>query len=504
MKQLPVKTLRSRLTILYGVLLACALAVYASWSALYLLHNLTRQLDAGLDRDMETVEGALAFAPDGAVVLLSHEGETGARNPHRGYLLEVWSLDGRLLYRSAQLDGHSFGPLPQLGPGHNREMPRSYRLFNGERVRLASHLHHMQGQVVMVRLAVSEEPLWDVFWDMVSILGIGLPIVVLLIGITGYAVAGRAIRPVEAMAQRASRISAEHLNERLVIVNPDDELGRLGTAFNETLARLETSFEQLRRFTADASHELRTPLTAIRSVGEVALQNPGDAPYYREMIGSMLEEVDRLTRLVESLLTISRADAGNIQLQKSPLSVLDLAKESAAMLDVLAEEKDQTIAVSGDASVTVNADRLILRQALINLIHNAVKYSHEGGAIQVDVHAVNRAAVIEVRDSGPGIAPEHADKIFQRFYRVDKARSRAEGGAGLGLSIVKWAVSAHGGKVELSRDSSSGCTFIIQLPLCEVISPRASKIGTSGGELSSGQSLGNSEQIEEVLNKSRF
>jgi heavy metal sensor kinase len=323
----------------------------------------------------------------------------------------------------------------------------------------------MQGRVVVVRLALSEEPLWDEFWDMVSVLGIGLPVIVLLIGFTGYIVAGRAIQPVEAMAQRAGRISAEHLNERLHIENPDDELGRLGTAFNQTLARLETSFEQLRRFTADASHELRTPLTAIRSVGEVALQSPGNVAIYRDAIGSMLEEVDRLTRLVESLLTISRADAGHIHLQKSSIRLLDLAQESAALLDVLAEEKNQAIVVEGDQSVTIQADRLILRQALINLIDNAVKYSPAGGRIRVHVHAADETAILEVLDSGPGIPPEHAKKVFERFYRVDKARSRAEGGAGLGLSIVQWAVSAHGGMVELKQDTAPGCAFVIQLPL---------------------------------------
>jgi signal transduction histidine kinase len=178
----------------------------------------------------------------------------------------------------------------------------------------------------------------------------------------------------------------------------------------------------------------------------------------------MLEEVDRLTRLVESLLTISRADAGQIQLQKSSVDVLDLAKESAGLLDVLAEEKCQTIAINGDASVTLWADRLILRQALINLIDNAVKYSPQGGQVQVNVHADKGVAVIEVRDNGPGIPPEHREKIFERFYRVDRARSRAEGGTGLGLSITKWAVSVHGGKVELSRDPAPGCTFVIRLP----------------------------------------
>ncbi len=465
MKRLLGKTLRGRLTILYGVLLAAALAIYAAGSALYLLHDLTKQLDASLDRDVETVEGILSFSSDGKIVLATHEGEARGEESDRGYLLEVWSPEGQLLYRSEQLDGLSLGPLPQLQTGHGRQKPHSYHLSDGEQVRLTSRLHHMQGRSVVVRLAVSEEPLWDEFWDMVSVLGLGLPVIVILIGIAGYVVAGRAIKPVEAMAQRAGRISAEHLNERLIIDNADDELGRLGTAFNQTLARLETSFDQLRRFTADASHELRTPLTAIRSVGEVALQTHGDAPYYRDMIGSMLEEVDRLTRLVESLLTISRADAGHIQLQKSSVVLLDLAQESAALLDVLAEEKNQTIVVGGDPSVTIWADRLILRQALINLIDNAVKYSPAGGKIRVQVHAANGNAVVEILDSGPGIPPEHAQKVFERFYRVDKARSRAEGGAGLGLSIVQWAVSAHGGKVELKQDTAPGCAFLIHLPL---------------------------------------
>ncbi len=465
MKSLLGSTLRGRLTILYGAFLGLALAFYAVGSALYLLYDLTRQLDASLDRDVETVEGLLSFTSQGRIILATHEGEAKDKGSDRGYLMEVWSPQGQLLYRTAQLHDVSLGPVPQFQSDGGRHKPRSFHLANGEWVRLTTRQHHMQGRVVIVRLAISEEPLWDEFWDMVSVLGLGLPIIVVLIGFTGYAVAGRAVKPVEAMAQRAGKIGAEHLNERLQIDNPDDELGRLGAAFNQTLARLESSFNQLRRFTADASHELRTPLTAIRSVGEVALQSQHDAAYYKDMIGSMLEEVDRLTRLVESLLTISRADAGHIQLQKSSVALLHLAQESAALLDVLAEEKNQAIVVEGDPSVTIWADRLILRQALINLIDNAVKYSPIGGKIRVRVHAVDGNAIAEVSDNGPGIPQEQAEMVFQRFYRVDKARSRAEGGAGLGLSIVQWAVSAHGGTVEMSLKEASGCAFVIHLPL---------------------------------------
>ena len=235
-----------------------------------------------------------------------------------------------------------------------------------------------------------------------------------------------------------------------------------------TLGRLEESFDQLRRFTADASHELRTPLTAIRSVGEVALQKAGSVPYYRDIIGSMLEEVNRLTRLVESLLTISRADAGQIELHQTTENALELVQEAATLLESLAEEKQQTVVVEGNPNLNVWADRLILRQAVINLLDNAVKYSPVGGRIHLDVSVDNHTVLVAFRDSGPGIPVEHREKVFQRFYRVDKARTRPEGGTGLGLSIVKWAVSVNGGRIDFDSDSGHGCTFTMRLPLSKI------------------------------------
>src|SRR5579863_3242865 len=295
--------LRTRLTVLHGALLAVALLVYAVCVSIFFLHNLREQLDSSLHRDLETVEGALSTNSSGQLVLNSHEGEAeDADEIDRGYLLEVWSLDGGLLYRSEQLNGQALGPDPTATPSHGREPAKSLRLRSGMRVRTMARTHHLSGRgLVAVRLAISEGPLWREFWEMVTVLGIGLPIVVVLVVITGYIVAARALKPVDAMAERAAEITAEHLNERLVIKNSNDELGKLGTAFNVTLARLESSFDQLRRFTADASHELRTPLTAIRSVGEVSLQKHGDSKYYRDIIGSMLEETNRLTKLVDSL-----------------------------------------------------------------------------------------------------------------------------------------------------------------------------------------------------------
>jgi heavy metal sensor kinase len=230
------------------------------------------------------------------------------------------------------------------------------------------------------------------------------------------------------------------------------------------LSRLEAAFQQLRRFTADASHELRTPLTSIRSVGEVAMQAQKSAAEYRDAIGSMLEEVDRLTRLVESLLVLSRADAGQVQLQLADIPLKALAQEASALLEVLAEEKRQRIAIEGDANLVVSADRLILRQAIVNLVDNAIKYSPAESRILIQAHdSDNGHATLEVTDEGPGVPAEHRAHIFDRFYRLDAARAREWGGAGLGLSIARWAVEVHGGEIGLRSEVPRGSTFWIRL-----------------------------------------
>jgi signal transduction histidine kinase len=248
------------------------------------------------------------------------------------------------------------------------------------------------------------------------------------------------------------------------VENPNDEIGRLASAFNDTLARLERSFEQLRRFTSDASHELRTPLTAIRSVGEVGLRPGLSTEQYRDVIASMLEESARLTRLVEGLLTIARADAGQIQLVRTRTNLLELAREAASTLEVLADEKSQQLSLEGDASAEVDIDPVIIRQVVLNLFDNAIKYSPAGGRIVVRVTASSLAITLEVRDSGSGIPIEHREKVFDRFYRVDEARSREAGGAGLGLAIARWGAEAHGGRLELECPDTGGCIFRMSLP----------------------------------------
>jgi heavy metal sensor kinase len=315
-----------------------------------------------------------------------------------------------------------------------------------------------------MRVGRSEARLQHELSRLLSVLALGFPLAIGVAGFGGYGLARRALAPVGWMADRANTITAEHLGERLPVVNPDDELGYLARVFNETFARLEQSFEQLRRFTANASHELRTPLTAIRSVGEVGLREHRDENAYREIIGSMLEEVDRLGRLVDSLLTLSRADAGQLKLSLDCVDLVELVREVVNHLGVLAEEKRQSLSVNATAPVLAMVDRLVFRQAIINLVDNAIKYSPESGHVRIVVQDHLQGPTLEVIDTGSGIRMEDQKRIFDRFYRVDKARSRELGGAGLGLAIARWAVEAHGGHLELESEEDKGSTFRIALP----------------------------------------
>jgi signal transduction histidine kinase len=243
--------------------------------------------------------------------------------------------------------------------------------------------------------------------------------------IAGRRMARRILSPVQNMAARAAEITSSRLHERLPVNGTGDELDHLAEVFNRTLARLDDSFRQLRQFTSDASHELRTPLAAIRSIGEVGLHRDGTREDYREFVGSMLEEVNRLTRLIDELLMISRGDSGAIRLNYTAVDVFELTRETVALLEPLAEEKEQRLVLTGAPRSTIQADPIFLRQALLNVIHNAIKYSPARATTSLCVESEGPHSVaISVSDEGPGIAPEHASRIFDRFYRGPCRRTR--------------------------------------------------------------------------------
>jgi len=301
--------------------------------------------------------------------------------------------------------------------------------------------------------------------SLILILGVGIPVALLLALLGGYFLAGRALSPVQAITSKAQDITAESLSERLPIKNPHDEIGHLAAVFNDTLGRLENSFEQLRRFTADASHELRTPLTSIRSVGEVALKNSMDTKSYQEAIGSMLEETERLTHLVDNLLILARGDAGKVKLTPSPVDMSNIVEEIVEELKILADEKNQKLSASIEKKIEAKVDKETLRLAVSNILHNAILYTQEGGEVEVHMAKTERnGVVIDIIDDGPGIPEAERVKVFERFYRIDKARSRAEGGAGLGLAIARWAVEVNGGAIAFYDNNRPGTCCRIILP----------------------------------------
>jgi len=301
--------------------------------------------------------------------------------------------------------------------------------------------------------------------SLVLILITGIPAALLLALLGGYFLAGRALFPVQTLTRKAQDISAENLSDRLPIKNPHDEIGHLAAVFNDTLGRLENSFEQLRRFTSDASHELRTPLTSIRSVGEVALKKSTDLRSYQDAIGSMLEETERLTNLVDNLLVLARGDARKTKLDPSLVDLGMLVHEVVEELCVLAEEKNQTLSTSIEKKMEVKVDKETMRLAVSNILHNAIRYTQEGGKIEVRMEKnENGKVTIDILDNGLGIPEAERKKVFERFYRVDKARSRAQGGAGLGLAIARWAVEINGGTIALLDRDTRGTTCRITLP----------------------------------------
>lgn len=469
--------LRSRLTLWYVSGLATLLILAWTGTCALLFFQLRAQLDHFSIQEIETVEGLFFFTPNGQLQLRENYHNHPQSKDVIERFVEVLSPRGAVLFRNDRLGSRALGGTPFAGEGVGGYSARSVRLSDGTRVRVVSRMHSLDGRSLLIRLGHSEEPLYANLKDLLLASLAVLPLVLLAAWGAGYGLARRALNPIEQMARRAQEITPEKLDGRLPYDNSDDELGQLARVFNITLARLERAFEQLRRFTSDASHELRTPLAMIRSVGEVGLQKDGARAEYRDIVGSMLEEVNRLTSLVDSLLTISRADSGHIQLHRSAFAAIALAREAAALFEILMEEKSLRVAIVGNEDTQVEGDRVILRQALVNILHNAVKYSPVGGVISIRVQNDNSGHVaIEIEDRGPGIPLEDQSKVFDRFYRVDKARWRETGGSGLGLSIAKWAVEAHGGSIALASAPDQGCTFRIGLPSAAT-QPRAAVSG---------------------------
>jgi heavy metal sensor kinase len=454
-------SVRVRLTLWYVAAMVIVLGVYAFAVFSFVSRNASDALNQQLRQDYVWVSASLYQTSEGGYML----NEPDLIDPQAMLpWVQVWRGDrSRVVYSNSEAKRR---PLPEarlivgegittLGTGNEAMRILTERGdFRIERGAIANAR-------VVIQIARPEAPRRAQMRDLAVLLILGLPLAVLVAGVGGYILARRALAPIERMTEHAQTITADRLSDRLPVVHPEDEMGRLAAVFNETLARLERSFEQMRRFTADVSHQLRTPLTAIRSVGEVGLRaGHRDESAYRAIIASMLEETDRLAVLVNRLLILSRTEMRQ-PLSREPVNLLELAEDVVGHLGVLAEEKRQSLSIDADGAPTAVADRVVLRQALINLVDNAIKFTPPGGHVRIHVGAVDGSAVVDVTDSGPGIADAAQARIFDRFYRADEA---GETGTGLGLSIAKGAVEANGGDLTLHQSGPDGTSFRITLP----------------------------------------
>ena len=454
-------SVRVRLTLWYVAAMVLMLAVYAGVVFAFVNRSISETLNTRLLSDFQWASAMVEQTPEGGITW--YEDITDEQ-----FWLRVWSADGELLYQNGEA---ARSPVPESRDIAQRADESIARVDDPVApVRVLTRRGQIGGSPVIIQVGRSEAGMRQELDQLALILALGLPLAGAIAGLGGYTLARRALLPVERMTERAQLITAERLSDRLPVENPDDEMGRLAVVFNETLGRLEASFEQMRRFTADVSHQLRTPLTALRSVGEVGLREHRDDATYKSIIGSMLEEADRLASLVDRLLTLSRAETRQAKLSTDEFDVRELADEVADHLEVLAEEQGQSIEVEQVGTPHAYADRFVVRQALINLVDNAIKFSPSGGRIRIRVEEASGEAIVDVIDSGAGIEPSAREHIFDRFYRGTDSGTQ---GAGLGLSIAKGAVEATGGRLTLAMSGAGGSTFRIALP--RAVRPRRAR-----------------------------
>lgn len=451
-------SIRWRLTLWNTLALALALVGFGGLFYFFLWQALHRQVDRTLASGFELLRSdpALAADPDGRLDYWVEEFKE-----HQNIYCAVFRPEGRMHTEHPELASVEvpFPPLDSAGrwEGTVSLGPLGRQRANAERLRVGER------QWVVLLLAPLGEVDRELRVTLLALLIAGI-IMVLASGGLAYGLARKALGPMESLRRSTDAITADRLDRRLPVPNPHDELGRLSETINAMIARLEQSFAEIRRFTADASHELRTPVTLIRTEAEVAYHHLPGPEGCQQLLGNILEECQRMTHLTDQLLTLAREDTGLTNPHREPLDLAGLVLEIGDALRPLAESRGQQLRASGAQPVWMDGDPARLRQVFVNLIDNAIKYTPAGGRVDVAVRSEGSEAVVAIADTGVGIPAEHLPHIFERFYRVDKARSRSEGGTGLGLSIARSIVAAHGGQIELVSTPGKGTLCTVRLP----------------------------------------
>ena len=454
-------SIRVRLTLWYVLLLAVILALFSAGVYVALRHTLYNNLDGSLKSNATAFLDIIQYDGDGPTLPIRFPTD----DPREGEnFVRVYDTSGDLTFDNSS----EIGDLPVdtraveaalMGKPTVRGVTTA-----GDPMRVKTLPIVRDGRVSgVMEVGLAADDVSDTLARFLLIVGVAYPLALALASLGGLFLAGRALSPVDKVTRLARRISAEDLGQRLNLRLPDDEVGRLARTFDEMIARLDEAFRRQREFIADASHELRTPLTVMKGQIDVSLQRERKPEVYRQVLSMVNEEVDRLIRLAGSLLTLARADAGQIPLTLEPVSVSDIVTGALEQVRPLASQREIELRLATETAVTIQADEDLLLQLLLNLLDNAIKYTPAGGQVTTGWSLHDDQVTLWVRDTGPGIPDEHLPHLFDRFYRVDRARSRAEGGVGLGLAISRWIAEAHGGSISVESAQGEGSTFTVRL-----------------------------------------
>ena len=471
------KSIRFRLTLWYTLILMTIMAAFSILIYFSLKHSLVRSLDASIRSEGEWVAGIIDMIDDEADDLeefeedledsledLLSEYTSGGR---RSQYIQIRRGIGEVVYHSEQLDHvllASREALQQAMDGKHT-LETIIDPVEGTLRFMTLPVEGEDNEIYLVQVGASFRGIQRISRQLLFILLVSGAVAAVVSVLGGSFLAQKALKPVDEITKTAQKIEAENLSQRLEVPATEDELSRLATTLNEMIDRLERSFQQIRQFTADASHELRTPLTAMRGQTEVTLRRERSAEEYRQVLESNLEEAEWMSKIVENLLTLSRTDSGEIQLDVRPVQLGGLFQDACEECKSLAAAKNIEVFLDKIQEITIFGDEIRLRQMLLNLVDNAVKYTPDGGQIRLSLEVDGKSARIQVKDTGIGISKENLPYIFDRFFRADKARSREMGGSGLGLNIVQWIINAHHGTIDVTSKIGEGSCFTIYLPV---------------------------------------
>jgi heavy metal sensor kinase len=456
-----------RLTLWYLAIFALAQVIFGAGMWFILRHNLYDIVDDGLESQVDDLKSFLgAQKKDATLAKISEEVEETYAIEHSGNYLQIYAENGELIYQSSFLQSHQLA----LAPPENIDRPIfRRRWFEHRPFRFMLLKLNVNGHTYAVEMGAPADDAVETLSLFRSYLLMFAPLLLLVAAGGGYWLSRRALSPVDALVRTARDIGGANLNSRLQKLETGDELQRLSDTLNEMLGRIETAFLRITEFTADASHELRTPVSLIRTEAELALRRSRGEAEYKEALRHILLESERTTALIEQLLSVARADSGRETLHMQPV---DLRQTLRSVVDGW-QQVATLRSLQFSASIATNdsvvmGDEAALRRVADILLDNALKYTPSPGSVKLTLEQKGESAIIAVQDSGLGIAEEDQPKIFERFYRVDKARSREQGGAGLGLAIAQWIVSQHHGSIVVESRPGQGATFRVELPMIVV------------------------------------